>query len=210
MLGLVVAALGHGGDHGLFNAAETPLLLDVSPNARVLLFTAAISLVTGIVFGLVPAFASTRVDLTPALKDVASTRLRRAAGRCRTRSSPRRSRSSIVVLAVAALLVRTLYNLKTLDAGFARGNLLLVTLDTNGTPVPEASRLATSSTRCSSACKTLPGVQTGIAVAIDADPHLRQRARPRHAQRRSRKRSRTTRRSPTTSRPSISTRLASG
>ena len=39
--------------------------------------------------------------------------------------------------------MRTLYNLKSLDAGFARGNLLLVTLDTNGTPIPEASRVAT-------------------------------------------------------------------
>ena len=58
----------------LFNAAETPLLLDVSPNAPRAALHDGDSIVTGIVFGLVPAFASTRVDLTPALKDGAATR----------------------------------------------------------------------------------------------------------------------------------------
>ena len=140
VLGLVIAQWGTSAIMRLFNSTETPLLLDVTPSGRVLAFTAFVAIVTGIAFGLVPAFASTRVDLTPALKESP------------TRKSSRRWSSShalvaaqvalsIVVLATAALLGRTLYNLKTLDAGFTGGNLLLVTLDTSGGPIKPEARL---------------------------------------------------------------------
>jgi predicted permease len=156
-LAIVFAQLGTAAIMRLFNAAETPLLLDVSPNSRVLMFTAGVSLLTGIAFGLFPAFASTRVDLTPALKDVASTRLSRRWSLSHGLVASQVA-LSIVVLVIAALLVRTLYNLKSLDAGFERGNLLLVTLDMYGTPIPEASRVPTL-TAVLERVKTLPGVQ---------------------------------------------------
>jgi predicted permease len=156
ILGLMLAQWGTSAIMRLFNGTESPLLLDVTPNGRVLAFTTVIAIVTGIAFGLVPAFASTRVDLTPALKESP------------TRQHSRRWSSShalvaaqvalsIVVLAIAALLGRTLYNLKTLDAGFTRGNLLLVTLNAGGTPVAESERLATFRSVLDRV-KTLPGV----------------------------------------------------
>ena len=46
----------------------TPIALDLSPNLRILAFTAAVSMVTGLLFGLAPAWRSTRIDLAPALK----------------------------------------------------------------------------------------------------------------------------------------------
>ena len=142
LLGLVVANWGTAAIMQMFNQAETPLLLDVSPNTRVLLFTMGISAVTAIVFGVVPALSSTRIDLTPALKESPATGLRRRWSMAHALVASQLA-LSIVVLAIAALFGRTLYNLKTLDAGFTTGNLLLVTVDTNGTPVPEASRLPT-------------------------------------------------------------------
>src|SRR5205814_8553248 len=48
-----------------------PLMLRVVPNAPILLFTAGLSLVTGILFGLAPALRATRIDLSPALKATA-------------------------------------------------------------------------------------------------------------------------------------------
>jgi predicted permease len=156
-LAIVFAQWGTAAIMSLFNAAETPLLIDVSPNIRVLMFSAGVSLVTGIAFGLFPAFASTRVDLTPALKDAASNRLSRRWSLSHGLVASQVA-LSIVVLVVASLLVRTLYNLKSLDAGFARGNLLLVTLDTYGTPIPEASRVATLNAVLDRV-KTLPGVE---------------------------------------------------
>ena len=92
---------------------------------RVLGFTVALSLLTGIVFGLAPAWRSTRVDLTPSLKD---------SGRSSTsvhRSLLSRGlvvvqvALSLLLLVGAGLFVRTLLNLQRVDPGFNTQNLLL-------------------------------------------------------------------------------------
>ena len=141
-LGLLLAQWGTGTIMGMLSVTESPVLLDVSPNPRVLAFTAGVSLLTGMAFGLWPAFRATQLDLTPALKE----------GSVTGRVSRRWSSShvlvasqvalSVLVLTIAGLMVRTLYNLKTLEAGFERGNLLLFTLDTFGTPIPPNRRAA--------------------------------------------------------------------
>jgi len=92
---------------------------------RVLGFTLALSLVTGIVFGLAPAWRSTRLDLTPSLKEAG-----------RTSSAVHRSwlsrglvvvqvALSLLLLVGAGLFVRTLLNLQRVDPGFNTQNLLL-------------------------------------------------------------------------------------
>ena len=94
-------------------------------NLRVLGFTLGLALLTGLIFGLVPAFRATRLDLTPTLKDTG--RSSSAVGRSLL------SRSLIVVqislsvllLIGAGLLVRTLRNLQHVDAGFNANNILL-------------------------------------------------------------------------------------
>jgi predicted permease len=109
-------------------AAPMPVI-----NTRVLLFTAIISLITGILFGLVPALRGMSTHLTPALKD--------AAGNPPSRHPLLRWFSvgnslvvaqvalTVVVLAGAGLLVRTLQNLKNLDPGFDTRNLLTFRID---------------------------------------------------------------------------------
>jgi predicted permease len=92
---------------------------------RVLGFTLALSLLTGIVFGLAPAWRTTRVDLTPSLKDIG-----------RGSSAVHRSllsrglvvvqvALSLLLLVGAGLFVRTLLNLQRVDTGFNTQNLLL-------------------------------------------------------------------------------------
>jgi predicted permease len=92
---------------------------------RVLGFTLALSLLTGIVFGLAPAWRTTRVDLTPSLKDSG-----------RGSSAVHRSllsrglvvvqvALSLLLLVGAGLFVRTLLNLQRVDTGFNTQNLLL-------------------------------------------------------------------------------------
>jgi predicted permease len=96
---------------------------------RVLGFTLALSLVTGIVFGLAPAWRSTRLDLTPSLKESG-----------RTSSAVHRSwlsrglvvvqvALSLLLLVGAGLFVRTLLNLQRVDPGFNTQNLLLFDIE---------------------------------------------------------------------------------
>jgi len=92
---------------------------------RALAFTLALSLLTGVIFGLAPAWRATKVDLTPALKDSG-----RGSGLA-SRSSLSRGlvilqvALSLVALAGAGLFVRTLVNLQSVDPGFNTRNLLL-------------------------------------------------------------------------------------
>jgi predicted permease len=99
--------------------------LDPQLDWRVLSFTLALSLLTGIVFGLAPAWRTTRVDVAPSLKD--SVRASSAVHRSLL------SRGLVVIqvalslllLVGAGLFVRTLLNLQRVDPGFNTQNLLL-------------------------------------------------------------------------------------
>jgi predicted permease len=109
---------------------EQPFPYPVTPDWRILVFTAAISIFTGVLFGLAPALRSTRVDLTPALKGSAE-------GGAATPEHGRKWLSlgnalvvaqvalAVVLLAGAGLLVRTLQNLKGVDPGFDTRRVLL-------------------------------------------------------------------------------------
>jgi putative ABC transport system permease protein len=108
---------------------ELPRVSEVHANGTVLLFTAALSILTGIIIGLLPAFASSRTDVNSGLKQ--STRSA-TSGR-----GPRRVRSALVIveaaLAVvltvgAALLVRSFVSLLSIDPGFQVDHLLTMQL----------------------------------------------------------------------------------
>jgi len=101
------------------------MALEPSLDWRVLGFTLGLSLLTGIIFGLAPAWRTTRVDLTPSLKDSG-----------RGSSAVHRSllsrglvvvqvALSLLLLVGAGLFVRTLLNLQRVDPGFNTQNLLL-------------------------------------------------------------------------------------
>ena len=104
-------------------------------DARVLLFTGAVTIIVGILFGLTPALRGLRVDLTPALKEGTGGSTP-AWGAKRGWFSAANSlvvvqlALSIVALAGAGLLVRTLENLKNVNPGFDPKNVLTFSLDT--------------------------------------------------------------------------------
>ena len=109
---------------------------------RVFGFTAAVALLTGLLFGLAPALSATRVELTPMLKENA----RGARG-----SLSRFGKSlvvaqvavSLLLLVGAGLFIRTLYNLQSVELGFNPENLLLFRVDprANGYKGEEVGRL---------------------------------------------------------------------
>jgi predicted permease len=106
----------------------------IAPDWRVLTFTISASLLTGIFFGLAPALRSTRLDLTPALKEnISSVPDAVAAGGRRLHLGGvlviAQVALSIVVLIGAGLLVRTLQNLRDIDPGFDTQNILTFGID---------------------------------------------------------------------------------
>lgn len=119
-------------------AGSNPIYLDLQPTASVLAFTLAVSVLTGLLFGLAPAVGTTRVDMSPALKTTGATTIRRTPGRWSPRQVLVSMQVALCVLMVsgAGLLGQTLRNLETRPTGIDRHNLLLFSLDARGTPFP--------------------------------------------------------------------------
>ncbi|MFZ3245205.1 MAG: ABC transporter permease, partial [Candidatus Acidiferrales bacterium] len=107
-----------------------PIDVDVRPDRMVLAFTIAVAVLAAILFGLAPALQGARVDLAPALKGGSNTS-NFAARRLSFGSLlvVAQVALSIVVLAGAGLLVRTLVNLQQMKAGFETDHLLLFSVD---------------------------------------------------------------------------------
>jgi predicted permease len=109
-------------------AGNEPLTIDAQLDTRALLFTAGIAVLTALIFGLVPAFRATRIDLTPALKDAL---VFGAGGRPRLNGFlvVGQVALSTLLLAGAGLFIRTLENLSSLNPGFEARRLLIFTVD---------------------------------------------------------------------------------
>jgi predicted permease len=139
-LGLLVAIGSIGAILSMIGTGEYPVVLEVSLNARVLAFTMAVSILTGIAFGLVPAIGATRPNLTNTLKGIGAVT---AHGRRATAGKTlviAQIALCILVVGASGLLVRSLRNLKTLDAGFVRANVLLFNVETTEPPFSEERR----------------------------------------------------------------------
>ena len=109
---------------------RTPIVLDLNPNVRILAFTAITAAITGILFGLAPAWRITRIDLTPALKGVRGS-ITRAFGPRRLLSAAQLA-LSLLLLVGAGLFVRTVQNLSGEDAAHQRQHVLIVRVEPRG------------------------------------------------------------------------------
>jgi predicted permease len=142
MLSVFGGALGilfaYWGAHAIISFVSSnqprPLGFATGVDLRVLGFTVAISLITGILFGIAPTFRGARVDLTPALKEGegSSAGSARAGGKWFSIGNAlvvAQVALAIVVLVGAGLLVRTLQNLRSIDVGFDSHNILIFGID---------------------------------------------------------------------------------
>lgn len=108
---------------------DVPLAIDLRLDWRVLGFTLAVSLVTGVLFGLLPAWQATKPDLVPALKDQASSGPRRA--RLRNSLVVAQVALSLVLLVAAGLIVRSLQQVQAMGPGFETERVVTASLDLN-------------------------------------------------------------------------------
>ncbi|MGI8744835.1 MAG: ADOP family duplicated permease [Bryobacteraceae bacterium] len=117
-----------------------PIPLDVHPNAAVLVFTAAVSALTGILFGLVPALQSTRIDLIPALKESARS-LSGGGKQLGKLLVIGQVALSLLLLIGAGLFIRSLINLETMDVGYSRAQLVVLQIDPAASGYPTSQQL---------------------------------------------------------------------
>jgi predicted permease len=130
--GIVVAAFGTQLLLRWVMERYNDLALDTSPDGRVLAFTAAICLITGVLFGLAPAFRAVRVQLTSVLGQ--SSRVTSAHGfggffSVGNLLVAAQFAVSMLVITGAGLLVRSLYNLQDVDLGYPREGLVIMKTD---------------------------------------------------------------------------------
>jgi predicted permease len=103
-----------------FNA---PARLNLSPDMRVLLSTATVAVLTGVLFGLAPAWRATREDPNFALQKNAQ-KFSRSTGRLGKSLIVTQVALSLVLLAAAGLFIRTLKKLRTIEPGYQAQGVL--------------------------------------------------------------------------------------
>jgi predicted permease len=128
-VGLLLAFVGTRALITFVVGKDAHTALGATPDLHVLAFTSTICLVTGLLFGIAPAWRVSRMSASGALNATART-VGSSGGRS-GRLLPKtlvvvQVMFSLVLLAVAGLFVRTLHNLRDRDLGFNRTNLLLV------------------------------------------------------------------------------------
>lgn len=157
-LGLLAAIGGARLLLKMVSAGTTPVPLEVGLDGRVLLFAFTLSLVTGLLFGAVPALRMTRIDAGPSLKE--------GKGVARSQSHSRVGQALVAgqvavaffLIAGAALFVRTLQNLEHADTGFDKERGLRVRLDGDSS-ILKGPSLLNMYRRLETRIQALPGVE---------------------------------------------------
>ena len=147
--------------------ADLPRVADIRIDTTVLLFTTILSLAAGVVFGLVPALQSARTAPDDQLKSGRGASSDRRQSTLRDLLMASEVALSLVLLAGAGLMVRTMASLQTIDPGFDARGLLALSVSVQGTPQAEPSRRAAFFTGLVDRLGALPGV-----VSVSAINHL--------------------------------------
>jgi putative ABC transport system permease protein len=133
--------------------------LNVTPDLRLLGFTFAVSLITGVLYGIAPALKSTKPDLVRALKEDSAG----SSGPSQLTLSNAlvviQVALSLVLLIGTGLFVRSLGNLHDIDSGFRADNTVIVTVDPSRNGY-KGQRLRDFYEKLRLDVETLPGVQS--------------------------------------------------
>ncbi len=174
-LGLLLAVWGTKAVLGTLPGA-LPRASEVSLDSRVLLFTLALSLFAGIIFGLAPALKSSRVNLEEILKE---------SGRG---SSGARHRlqgvfvavevaMALVLLVGAGLMVRSLAALWRVDPGFNPSHAITFTLSLPAGPATNSAETRARLRHFDDKMQSIPGVQA-VSVTLGSRPMIHNSSEP--------------------------------
>jgi len=166
LLSLLGAALGivfaQWGSHFLvkfLSSSRLPVYLDLSVDGRVLAFTAGVAILTGLLFGLAPAWRGTRVQPQSAMKANARGVIEGSRFGLGKALVTLQVALSLVLVVGAGLMLSTFFKLSTLDAGFDRDRVLLVQVDLRNAHFPAERRLPVFE-QIMESLRALPGVRS--------------------------------------------------
>ncbi|HSR70326.1 MAG TPA: ABC transporter permease [Acidobacteriota bacterium] len=146
--------------------SNIPRLEEVAINLYVLLFALALSLATSLLFGLVPALRSSRLDLASELKEGRSGAQGRRSGRLSAGLISAEMALALLMLAGALVLARTYLVLQDWQPGFDQHDLLTVQIFPPDYRYPDGDSLSEFYPRLMEEVRSLPGVvSAGLASA---------------------------------------------
>lgn len=170
MAGLLLAAWGVRVMTRLMPASLAGSILNVAPvrlDAQVLLFTLAVSVITGVLFGLLPALAATRLNLSEKLKE-GSLGTGSRSGLLRRALAVVELSLALVLLIGAGLLIKSFYRVLSNDPGFNAEHVLTMSLSLTDSRYPEASQKRAFYSEVLRRVESLPGVRS--AAFVDSLP----------------------------------------
>ncbi len=150
-----------------FSPASVPRLAETSLDASVLIFTFTISLITGLIFGLVPALQASKLELTESLKEGgrgASEGARR--NRVRAALVVSEVALSLVLLVGAGLLIKSFVRLLNADPGYSPERVLALTVAINTKKYADDESRAAFYSAALDRIRELPGVDAAGVTQI--------------------------------------------
>ena len=136
-----------------------PLFVDPQLDWRVLTFALVVSLVTGLLAGVVPALQSTRPDLVPALRSDTGGTATRQRLRLRSGLLVAQIAFSMLLLVVGGLFARTLTHARSIDPGFDPRGVYIASLDLGLANLDETTGRRAAATLLERA-RAIPGVRS--------------------------------------------------
>ncbi len=145
------------------STVDNPVMLDLTPDSLIMVFSASAALLTAMVFGAAPAWRVTRVAPGDMLK--AAGRTVTARGAVSPALVIAQMALSMILVVASGLFIRTMIGLARLDLGIDSARILLVNLDVARTAIAPPNRTAFISSIIDR-LRTLPGVESVAASRI--------------------------------------------
>jgi predicted permease len=149
-----------------FSPQGTPRLDEIGIDRRVLGYTMAITILTGLLFGAAPVWQLFKVDLNQSLRDGGKgLQVARSGRRALSALVVAETALALTLLVGAGLLIRSFIRLQRVDPGFNPRNLLAAVVTLPQADYPEQNQIAPFYSRLLERVRTLPGVRSAAAVS---------------------------------------------
>jgi predicted permease len=158
-LGIVFASTASHLIVSIVSDGRAALNLDSGLDLRLLIFTFAVTIATALLFGTIPAFRATRLNVSDSLKGGRNQAGGAAKGPFAKALIVSQVALSLVLLIGSGLFVRSLMNLVNVDTGFNRENVIRMTLDASSAGYKEDERLTGMFQQVEERVTALPGVR---------------------------------------------------